>query len=178
MATIRRNKYGKIHYAKLIAGTTIFVLTDDPAAAAEVDEATARAIVDAHKARNSPASGQLAALDAKGKTISLWGEPGEPPAPPKPVASLPGLAGRVEKLEERVEMIEAADGTPIAERTTITMQFTADEATALKGMLAEWTAHKQAAATKDKNERKEQMVRGEQKSPVNTAATAPAAPAG
>jgi len=145
MIAIRRNKYGKIHYAKLITGTTIAVLTDDPAAAAEIDEATARAIVDAHKA--SGARGQLQAIDAKGKVLASAGDPGEPPAPPKPVASLPGLAERVEKLEEQVHLIEAAGDsgglTP----------FTNEEVAALKGMLGEWAAHK--AKGEQKDDRKE-----------------------
>lgn len=160
MATIRRNKYGRLMYATAFTGTTVTGWSVDPAAAAEIDEATARAIVDAHKARNNPAGGQLAALDVKGKTIALWGEPGEPPAPPKPVASLPGLAERMEKLEERVEMIEATGDsgglTP----------FTNEEVAALKGMLGEWAAHKGREAAKDKNERNEQHARGEQKSPA------------
>lgn len=151
MATIRRNKYGKIHYAVAFAGVsvvgggnqvaTITGWSDDPAAAAEIDEPLARAIVDAHKARNSPNGGQLAALDAKGKTIALWGEPGEPPAPPKPVASLPGLAEQVAKLEERVELIEQADkaggvGGIVTEPLTEsqTKEIEAALAKAVKGM--------------------------------------------
>jgi hypothetical protein len=90
-----------------------------------VEEGTARAVVEAHKAKGSPKGGQLAALDSKGKTIALWGEPGEEPPKPKPVASLPDVVARLELLEERVEMIEASDG-----------QFTADEVKALKAMLA------------------------------------------
>lgn len=147
MIAIRRNKYGKLMYATGVANNHITHLATDPTSAVQLDEPTARAVVDAHKARNNPAAGRIEAVDAKGKVLASAGDPGEPPAPPKPVASLPGLAERVEKLEEQVHLIEAAGDsgglTP----------FTNEEVAALKGMLGEWAAHK--AKGEQKDDRKE-----------------------
>lgn len=127
MATIRRNKYGRLVYATAILGATVTGWSTDPAAAVELDEPRARDIVDAHKAKASPNGGQLAALDAKGKTIALWGEPGEEPKPAPPPVSLPGLAERVRAVEERVDLIEASEAGVL---------FTKDEVATLKAMLA------------------------------------------
>jgi hypothetical protein len=164
MFTIRRNKYGRVMHATALTGTLVTGWHADPAAAKQLDEVTARNVVEAHKAKNSPNGGQIAALDANGKMIAMWGEIGEEPVKPKPVASLPDLAARITLVEERVEMIEAADGKVIAER--ITLQFTADEASALKGMLGEWAAHKKSQVEKEKLDQKEQQVRGGNKTPA------------
>lgn len=136
MIAIRRNKYGKLMYATGVANNHITHLATDPTSAVQLDEPTARAVVDAHKARNNPAAGRIEAVDAKGKVIAAAGDPGEPPAPPKPVASLPGLAERVEKLEERVEMIEQADSEMIGKRIESDRQFTDEEVKTLKALLA------------------------------------------
>lgn len=197
MFTIRRNKYGKLMYATGVANNHITHLATDPTSAVQLDEPTARAVVDAHKARNNPAAGRIEAVDAKGKVIAAAGDPGEPPAPPKPVASLPGLAERVEKLEERVDMIEAADktggvnesaidaalakavkGMPLLLKSDVPPpSFTADEVSALKGMLGEWAAHKSREAAKEaidpKTSKAPAGTGGGQKSP-----TAPVVPAG
>ncbi len=109
MIAIRRNKYGKLMYATGVANNHITHLATDPTSAVQLDEPTARAVVDAHKARNNPAAGRIEAVDAKGKVIAAAGEPGEEPKPVVPPVSLPGLAERVRVVEERVEMIEAAD---------------------------------------------------------------------
>lgn len=177
MFTIRRNKYGRLMYATAVANNHITHLATDPAAAVQLDEPTARAVVDAHKARNNPAAGRIEAVDAKGKVIAAAGEPGEEPKPVVPPVSLPGLAERVRVVEERVEMIEAADGTPIAERTTMTVQFTSDEVAALKGMLGEWAAHKKDQAAKEKLEPVDAKTKADpSKPPVKSEATK--APAG
>lgn len=136
MATIRRNKYGKIMHASMITGTLVTGFTTDEAAAKHVTDDEARAIVEAYKARGSANAGRIEALDAKGKVLASAGDPGEPPAPPKPVASLPGLAERVEKLEERVEMIEQADSEMIGKRIESDRQFTDEEVKTLKALLA------------------------------------------
>lgn len=155
MATIRRNKYGRLMYAATITGTLVTGWAPEAERAAVLTDEAARDVVDGYKGRGGDRTGQIAALDAKGKVLAAWGEPGEPPVAPKPVASLPDLAAKVDLLEERVEMIEkCGDG------------LTADEVSSLKGMLGEWAAHKKSEAAKDKMKDKEQQARGEHKSPV------------
>jgi hypothetical protein len=117
MATIRRNKYGRISWAAKITGTLVVEWVDDEARASQLDEAAATAVVNGYKARDpgvTAKTGQIAAVDAKGKTIALWGEQGEAPAAPKPVASLPGVVEELAELKLRVEMIEEADKAGMA----------------------------------------------------------------
>ncbi len=159
MATIRRNKYGRLMYAKTvdISGKLVSTWSPDPAAAMQVDDATAKTLMEAFEARHGDVkgctAGQLQVLDAKGKVIAAAGEPGEEPKPVAPPVSLPGLAERVRVVEERVEMIEQADSEMIGNRIKSERQFTADEAAALKGMLA-------AGGEKKEPQKKEQAPAG------------------
>lgn len=136
MFTIRRNKYGRLMYATAVANNHITHLATDPAAAVQLDEPTARAVVDAHKARNNPAAGRIEAVDAKGKVIAAAGEPGEEPKPVVPPVSLPGLAERVRVVEERVEMIEASDATAAGAGGIAVNPLTAEERKEIEALLA------------------------------------------
>ena len=139
MVTIRRNKYGKIAYATQIFGSVVTGWSPDEAAAIQIDDATAKKVTDAFESRGGP-TGQIAVLDAKGKTQYLWGDPGEEPKPTKPPASLPDIASRIDLLEERVDLIEKS-GDP---------SLSPEDVASLKSMLGEWSAYKESEAKRAK----------------------------
>lgn len=145
MFTLRRTKGIRSFYASSIdpAGNITGFSHSESVKVLAVDEATAKKVCDAHRAKFDAGGakvGRLDVFDASGKIVASVGEAGEEPKPVAPPVSLPGVAEELAELKLRVEMIEEVDAS------SAKPQFTDDEVKAIKAML---TIKAATAAAKD-----------------------------